>query len=137
MRTRVTDHKIIYVRFRKDLDDLISEESLKNGTPRATLVGRIMTNYIQTLSHDCKGKFGSLTRDTANLSSLSSVFFAKKGRAIERSLGKPMRITLKSTDETNIRLAAQSIGYTITQFRTAILVSWAVDEGLLGQKNNS
>jgi hypothetical protein len=64
-------------------------------------------------------------------------FLQKKGRAIERSLGKPMRITLKSTDETNIRLAAQAIGYTITQFRTAILVSWAVDEGLLGQKNNS
>ena len=123
MRPRVTDNKVIYVRFRKDLDALITEAAEAAKIAKATFVGRAMTEYMQKLTTACSGRFDAVTKDQLSLSSLSSSFFVKKGRADERSLGKPMRVTLKRFDESNMRLVAQYSGYSITQFRTAIIVS--------------
>ena len=131
MRPRVIDSKIIYIRFRKDLDDLIEREASQSGTPKATLVAKVMTEYIRSLSFSCHGRFNALDRASLNFSSLSSSFFVKQGRSVERALGKPMRVTLKIVDENNMRLAAMATGYTITQFRTAVMVSWACKNGLL------
>ena len=131
MSRRVTDSKIIYIRFRKDLDDLISQEALRTNTHKATLVGSVLTEYIRTLSSSCQGRITSLNKSSLGFSSLSSSFFVKHGRSVERVLGKPMRVTLKMVDEGNMRLAALSTGYTITQFRTAIMVTWATQNNLL------
>ena len=131
MSRRVTDSKIIYIRFRKDLDDLISQEALRTNTHKATLVGSVLTEYIRTLSSSCQGRITSLNKTSLGFSSLSSSFFVKHGRSVERVLGKPMRVTLKMVDEGNMRLAALSTGYTITQFRTAIMVTWVTQNNLL------
>ena len=131
MRPVVTDNKVIYIRFRKDLDAIIEQAAIDAGIAKATLVGRVLTEYITALSTACRGNLASVSKADCNLSPLSSAFFAKKGRAVERSIGKPMRVTLKLVDERNMRMAAVSAGYSITQFRTAILVSWAVRENKL------
>lgn len=131
MRPRVTDSKIVYIRFRKDLDDLITKEAARTNTPKATLVGNVMTEYIRSLSSSCKGQINSLDKLSLNFSSLSSSFFVKHGRSVERVLGRPMRVTLKMVDEGNMRLAALATGHTITQFRTAIMVTWATQNNLL------
>ena len=131
MRPRVTDNKILYIRFRKDLDDLITRTALDRNMPKATLVGGVMSEYIRSLATAHKGQITALSRSDLKLSPLSSSFFVKHGRMVERTLGKPMRITLKKVDEGNIQLAALAAGYTITQFRTAIMVTWAENEGLL------
>ena len=131
MRQRVTDSKIIYIRFRKDLDDLITQTAIDTSIPKATLVGRVMTEYIRSLTSSCHSQFNSLSKENLTFSPLSSSFFVKHGRSDERTLGKPMRITLKKIDEGNMRLAALATRYTITQFRTAIMVTWLENEGLL------
>ena len=131
MRPRVTDKKIVYIRFRKDLDALITKAAIDRNTPKATLVGKVMTDYITDLSDSCDGRINAVNRNSLNFSALSSSFFVKPGRSIERVLGKPMRVTLKMVDEGNMRLAALATEYTITQFRTAIMVTWAKNEGLL------
>lgn len=132
MSRRVTDNKVIYIRFRKDLDDLIAQEALRTNTHKATLVGGALTEYIRSIASSCGGKVSSIDKTSLNFSSLSSSFFVKTGRTVTgRALGKPMRVTLKMVDEGNMRLAALSTGYTITQFRTAIMVTWAVQNNLL------
>lgn len=131
MRPRVTDSKVVYIRFRKDLDALLTQAAIDRNVPKATLVGKVMTGYIKELTVDCQGQFNSLKKPYLKFSSLSSSFFVKQGRSYERTLGKPMRVTLKMVDEGNMRLAAIATGYTITQFRTAIMVTWAKNEGIL------
>ena len=124
MRAKVTDNTIVYIRFRKDLDDIITEAATKQGVPKATFVGNAMTEYITELFISTNGRFDSISDFSDFFSPLSSSFFAKKGRALAKNMGKPMRITLKKINENNIQLAAQCSGYTITQFRTAIMVTW-------------
>ena len=131
MRPPVPDSKIIFVRFQKTLDDIIEEYAKNTSTPKATVVRRAMTDYIRNLDASCQGRFDLLDKSDLAFSSLSSSFFVKPGRAIERSLGKPMRVTLKKFDEGNMRLAAASSGYSLPQFRTAIMVTWALKENLL------
>ena len=131
MRPRVTDSKIIYLRFRKDLDEIITEKAKSIGRPKASVVRDAMTTYIRDLDANHHGKLDSITREDLALSPLSSSFFVKTGRAVERVLGKPMRVTLKKVDEGNMKLAALSTGYSITLFRTAIMVTWASNESLL------
>lgn len=124
MRQKVTDNIIVYIRFRKDLDDIIAEAATKKGIPKATFVGNAMTEYITEISSSLGGRLDNISNYPGLLSPLSSSFFAKKGRAVAKNMGKPMRITLKKINENNIQLAAQHSGYTITQFRTAIMVTW-------------
>ena len=124
MRPKVTDSVIVYIRFRKDLDDILAEVAIKQGVPKATLVGKAMTEFITDFSLTSQGQFDKISHYQNFLSPLSSSFFAKKGRAIAKNMGKPMRVTLKKINEHNIKLAAHYSGYSITQFRTAIMVTW-------------
>ena len=131
MRPPVPDSKIIFVRFQKTLDDIIEEYAKNTNTAKATVVGRVMIEYIRKLDASSQGRFDTLKRNEFGFSSLSSSFFVKPGRAAERSLGKPMRVTVKKMDESNMKLAAASCGYSLPQFRTAIMVTWARNNGLL------
>ena len=131
MRRKVYDSKIIYIRFHKDIDDLMIAEANKRGKPKASLIAEILTEYIQKLTNACNGNFKTVTGKKLSFPSLSSSFFVKKGRAAESRLGSPMRVTMKDIDEGNMKLAAFHSGYSITQFRTAILVKWLCDEGIV------
>lgn len=128
MRKKANNTKIIYVRFHKDIDNLITEQANRKDKAKASLVAEIMTEYMQDLSKNCKGNFKSVTKQQLSFPSLSSSFFMRKGRSIETKLGKPMRVTMKDIDEGNMKLAAFYSGYSITEFRTAILVKWLCDE---------
>ena len=127
MRPKATDNVIIYIRFRKDLDEIITKVAIKRGLPKATLVRKAMTEWMTEGITEGLLQFQKSSLKHNRLSSLSSVFFAKRGRAHQRNIGNPMRVTLKRVVENNIRLAAHNSGYTITEFRTAIMVTWLIN----------
>lgn len=113
MRPKALDHTIIYVRFRKDLDKVITDIAEKQNVPKATLVSRAITEILYSNS-----------RGDPLLSSHSSRYFSKIGRSLESNIGKPMRITLNKIDDNKMKLLAQRYGYTATELRTAIMVTW-------------
>lgn len=131
MRPPGTNHTIIYVRFHKDIDEIISSEAAKADKPRAALVASVISQYVNTLKISNKMDPDSITAESANLSALAQSYFAKLGRSDERILGKPLRVTLNVGTDSFTRSIAQALGYSIAQMRTAIMVTWAVKNHLL------
>jgi hypothetical protein len=134
MRPKVTNNTIVYIRFRKDLDAIIEQVAFDYNIGKATLVRKAITEYMTEVlpSYYIDGKIINSDMYPNSLFDLSKSFFSKKGRASSKNIGKPMRVTLNKVDETNIRLLAQQLGYTVPQMRTAIVVCWLELNGKLG-----
>jgi hypothetical protein len=113
MRYPVPENKTIFVRFHKDLCEMIEDYAAKKEKKKATVVAEILEEYILS---------------PFPFSPISSMYLMKRGRSSEKVRGKGMNITLKKVIDNEIRIRAEKEEMTENEFRTYILVSFLKKE---------
>lgn len=110
MRNPVPENKIVFVRFHKEVYEMIEEYAKSQNKKKATVVSQILEEYISS---------------PFPLSSLSSRFFLKRGRSqTGRVISKGMNVTMKKVINKEIQIRADEEEMKENDFRTAIIYSY-------------
>lgn len=109
MRKPVPENKLLFVRFHKDICEMIENYAKTQGKRKATVVSEILERYVDS---------------PFPLSPLSSLYFMKRGRSNEKVRGKGMNITIKKVIENEIRIQAEEREMKENDFRTSIIFSF-------------
>lgn len=113
MRKPVPGNKQVFIRFHKDIIQMIEEYAAKQNMAKATVVSKIFEQYV---------------KEPFYLSSLSAPYFIKRGRSSEKVVGKGMIVTVKKVVDNAIKIEAGKEGMRENDFRTAIVFSFLKKE---------
>ncbi len=113
MRKPVPENKIIFLRFHKELCEMIDEYAKRKEKRKATVVSEIFEEYISS---------------PFPLSPISSMYFVKRGRGNEKITGKGMNITIKKVVDNEIKIQAEKKEMKENDFRTSIIFSFLEKE---------
>ena len=131
MRPAAPEHKTVYVRFHKRVDELIEEFSKQTGMKRAAAVTWIQNRFldrIQTLGVQAD----EVTEEILGFSGIEIPYFITLGRSTEGSvLGRAMQITVDRTSDRTLELIAMNCDLSSRDFRTAILMQYFEEIGMI------
>lgn len=131
--------KQVYIRFHQRIDEALTRASESTGLKRATLTAWIIEAFLRQVDEKCAN--GSLSLEQKNLSPellglspLASLYAMKRGRSVghaPRVIGKPILLTLPPTSERQLRLLAQLCDMSTNHFRSAIVATFLINQGIL------
>ena len=122
MRPAAPEHKTVYVRFHKRVDELLEEFSRQTGMKRAAAVTWIQNRFLERLEQSGM-QIDSVTEEMLGFSGIELPYFITLGRNAEGSmLGRAMQITVDRTADRMIELLAMNCDLSTRDFRTAILM---------------
>ena len=131
MRPAAPEHKTVYVRFHRRVDELLEEFSKQTGMKRAAAVTWIQNRFldrIQSLGIPAE----DITEDMFDFSGIEIPYFIALGRSTEGSvLGRAMQITVDRTADRMIELFAMRCELSPRDFRTAILMQYFEEIGMI------
>ena len=131
MRPAAPEHKTVYVRFHRRVDELLEEISKQTGMKRAAAVTWIQNRFldrIQSLGIPAE----DITEDMFDFSGIEIPYFIALGRSTEGSvLGRAMQITVDRTADRMIELFAMRCELSPRDFRTAILMQYFEEIGMI------
>ncbi|MBQ8578163.1 MAG: hypothetical protein IJ449_09420 [Clostridia bacterium] len=131
MRAPVPEHKTVYLRFHKRIDELLTAFSAQTGMRRATAVVWIQNRYMTKLT-ESGIPVSELTADDLGFTGIEEPYFITLGRGSMGSmLGRAMQLTVDRHAERTLELVAMQCGITTRNFRTAILVQYFAEIGLI------
>lgn len=133
MRAPVPEHKTIYLRFHKRIDALLTQFSDQTGMRRATAVVWIQNRFMAHIHQKYTvSAYDTLTREALGFTGIEEPYFIMLGRGTEGSmLGRAMQITVDKSTEREMELIAMTCEMTMRNFRTAILVQYFAEIGLI------
>lgn len=109
MRKPTPENIVFFIRFHKEIDEMIEERAKEENKRKSSLVSEILSSYIES---------------PFSLSPSSSPFFLKRGRGREKVIGKGMNITLKKVVRNEIRIRGEKEGMKESEMMTSILFSY-------------
>ena len=131
MRPAAPEHKIVYVRFHRRVDELIEEFSKQTGMKRAAAVTWIQNRFLERIA-GTGIPMDEITEDTFGFSGIEIPYFIALGRNAEGSvLGRAMQITVDRTADRTLELLAMNCNLSSRDFRTAILMQYFEEIGLI------
>lgn len=131
MRPAVPDHKTVYVRFHRRVDELLETFSKQTGMKRAAAVTWIQNRFLERmLSLGISAE--DISEETFGFSGIEIPYFIALGRSTEGSvLGRAMQITVDRTADRMIELFAMRCDLSPRDFRTAILMQYFEEIGMI------
>ena len=131
MRPAAPDHKTVYVRFHRRVDELLETFSKQTGMKRAAAVTWIQNRFLERmLSLGISAE--DISEDTFGFSGVELPYFIALGRSTEGSvLGRAMQITVDRTADRMIELFAMRCDLSPRDFRTAILMQYFEEIGMI------
>ena len=131
MRPAAPEHKTVYVRFHRRVDELLEEFSKQTGMKRAAAVTWIQNRFLDRIqSMDIPAE--ELTEDAFGFSGIEIPYYIALGRSTEGSvLGRAMQITVDRTADRMIELFAIRCELSTRDFRTAILMQYFEEIGMI------
>ena len=131
MRPPVPEHKTVYIRFHRRIDELLTEFSKQTGMRRATAVNWIQTRYMTQLLQE-NADVSEIDEEALGFSGVEELYVVALGRSNEGShLGRAMRITVDRHMERMMDVIAAQCGMTLQNFRVSILVHYFERNGFL------
>ena len=131
MRPAAPEHKTVYVRFHRRVDELLEEFSKQTGMKRAAAVTWIQNRFLDRL--DSLGiPTYDLTEEDLGFSGIEIPYYITLGRSAEGSvLGRAMQITVDRTSDRTLELLAMNCNLSTRDFRTAILMQYFEEIGMI------
>ena len=131
MRPAAPDHKTVYVRFHRRVDELLETFSKQTGMKRAAAVTWIQNRFLERmLSLGISAE--DISEETFGFSGIEIPYFIALGRSTEGSvLGRAMQITVDRTADRMIELFAMRCDLSPRDFRTAILMQYFEEIGMI------
>ena len=131
MRPAAPDHKTVYVRFHRRVDELLETFSKQTGMKRAAAVTWIQNRFLERmLSLGISAE--DISEETFGFSGVEIPYFIALGRSTEGSvLGRAMQITVDRTADRMIELFAMRCDLSPRDFRTAILMQYFEEIGMI------
>lgn len=131
MRPAAPEHKTVYVRFHRRVDELLEAFSKQTGMKRAAAVTWIQNRFLErVLSHGLP--VDEITEDQLGFSGIEIPYFITLGRSTAGSvLGRAMQITVDRTSDRTLELLAMQCGLSTRDFRTAILMQYFEEIGMI------
>ena len=131
MRPAATDHKTVYVRFHRRVDELLETFSKQTGMKRAAAVTWIQNRFLERmLSLGISAE--EISEEMFGFSGIEIPYFIALGRSTEGSvLGRAMQITVDRTADRMIELFAMRCDLSPRDFRTAILMQYFEEIGMI------
>ena len=140
-----------YVRFHTRVDEALDRAVESTGLKRATLTAWILSTFIRRINEQPERleKALALLRETAQddgevraplttealgLSPAATLYELKIGRTVAhapRSIGRPILLTLSSEIDGQLRMLAELCGMSINHFRSAVVASFLIEQGVL------
>lgn len=131
MRPAAPDHKTVYVRFHRRVDELLETFSKQTGMKRAAAVTWIQNRFLdRMLSLGISAE--EISEEMFGFSGIEIPYFIALGRSTEGSvLGRAMQITVDRTADRMIELFAMRCDLSPRDFRTAILMQYFEEIGMI------
>ena len=131
MRPAVPDHKTVYIRFHRRVDELLETFSKQTGMKRAAAVTWIQNRFLERmLSLGISAE--DISEEMFGFSGIEIPYFIALGRSTEGSvLGRAMQITVDRTADRMIELFAMRCDLSPRDFRTAILMQYFEEIGMI------
>ena len=131
MRPAAPDHKTVYVRFHRRVDELLETFSKQTGMKRAAAVTWIQNRFLERmLSLGISAE--EISEEMFGFSGIEIPYFLALGRSTEGSvLGRAMQITVDRTADRMIELFAMRCDLSPRDFRTAILMQYFEEIGMI------
>ena len=131
MRPAAPDHKTVYVRFHRRVDELLETFSKQTGMKRAAAVTWIQNRFLERmLSLGISAE--DISEEMFGFSGIEIPYFIALGRSTEGSvLGRAMQITVDRTADRMIELFAMRGDLSSRDFRTAILMQYFEEIGMI------
>ena len=136
----MAESKQIYIRFHEKVDEALTRGAEATGLRRATLVAWIIETFLRRFDEKCeRGELTlqqGMTAESLGLSPLASVYALKLGRTTghaPRAIGKAIILTLPPASERQMQLLARFCGMSANHFRSAVVASFLIEQGLLGE----
>lgn len=131
MRPAAPDHKTVYVRFHRRVDELLETFSKQTGMKRAAAVTWIQNRFLdRMLSSGISAE--DISEEMFGFSGIEIPYFIALGRSTEGSvLGRAMQITVDRTADRMIELFAMRCDLSPRDFRTAILMQYFEEIGMI------
>ena len=131
MRPAAPDHKTVYVRFHRRVDELLETFSKQTGMKRAAAVTWIQNRFLERmLSLGISAE--DISEEKFGFSGIEIPYFIALGRSTEGSvLGRAMQITVDRTADRMIELFAMRCDLSPRDFRTAILMQYFEEIGMI------
>ena len=131
MRPAAPEHKIVYVRFHRRVDELLEEFSVQTGMKRAAAVTWIQNRFLERIENTGI-PIDEITEETFGFSGIEIPYFIVLGRNAEGSvLGRAMQITVDRTADRTLELFAMICNLSSRDFRTAILMQYFEEIGMI------
>ena len=131
MRPAAPEHKTVYVRFHRRVDELLEEFSKQTGMKRAAAVTWIQNRFLERLLGDGT-PIDAITEEMFGFSGIEIPYFISLGRNAEGSvLGRAMQITVDRTADRTLELLAMNCDLSPRDFRTAILMQYFEEIGMI------
>ncbi len=131
MRPAAPDHKTVYVRFHRRVDELLEIFSKQTGMKRAAAVTWIQNRFLDRIQ-SLDIPIEDISEDTFGFSGIEIPYFIALGRSTEGSvLGRAMQITVDRTADRMIELFAMRCDLSSRDFRTAILMQYFEEIGMI------
>ena len=131
MRPAAPEHKTVYVRFHRRVDELLEEFSKQTGMKRAAAVTWIQNRFLDRMQ-SLGIPADDISEDTFGFSGIEIPYFIALGRSTEGSvLGRAMQITVDRTADRMIELYAMRCDLSPRDFRTAILMQYFEEIGMI------
>ena len=131
MRPAAPEHKTVYVRFHRRVDELLEEFSKQTGMKRAAAVTWIQNRFLDRMQ-SLGIPADAISEDTFGFSGIEIPYFIALGRSTEGSvLGRAMQITVDRTADRMIELYAMRCDLSPRDFRTAILMQYFEEIGMI------
>lgn len=126
-----SETKIVYIRFHKGLDALLTEFSQKTGMKRATAAVWIRRRYIEKLLGNVSS-IADITRDSLHLIGDEEAYFIALGRSNSGSvLGRGMQLTVEKSEERTMQLLAMQTDLSERDLHTVMLVHYFKEIGMI------
>lgn len=131
MRPAAPDHKTVYVRFHRRVDELLETFSKQTGMKRAAAVTWIQNRFLERmLSLGISAE--DISEEMFGFSGVEIPYFIALGRSTEGSvLGRAMQITVDRSADRMIELFAMRCDLSPRDFRTAILMQYFEEIGMI------
>ena len=131
MMQKSADTRIVYIRFHKSIDALLTEFSQKTGMKRATAAVWIRRRYIDKLLATVPS-IADITRDSLARSGEEEAYFVALGRSSGGSaLGRGMQLTVEKAEERTMQLLAMQTELSERDLHTVMLVQYFKEIGMI------
>ncbi len=131
MRPAAPEHKTVYVRFHKRVDELIETFSRQTGMKRAAVVTWIQNRFLERLRAAGYDLY-AVTEEDLGFSGIELPYYITLGRNAEGSmLGRAMQITVDRREDRVLEMIAMNCSLSTRDFRTAILMQYFEEIGMI------